>query len=362
MKGFVWCPHCAAPHSLDAKICPTTGRLMRPASGNMRAAAFDDPLLGIDLDRKYRVLSKIGSGGMGDVYEAEAIGIGRRVAIKVAKQGDARLHREAQIVASLHHPNVAAAYDVGRTPHGRSYVVFERLYGETLGARMARGPMSLREAVGITVQILSGLEAAHHIGIVHRDMKPENVYLARRTGLRPIVKILDFGFARDFTGNMEHTSLTRPGHVCGTPAYMAPEQMAGGAVDHRADLFAVGVILFEALTSRAPFGGETKDEIRRNVLCALPLRLTSLRRDVPAGLDEIMWRVFEKHPARRYRTAAVFQNALLRALDLQEDPELCATLARPKFGLPRLNESSTDSSSSVTIPRFAVRDASPTPS
>jgi serine/threonine-protein kinase len=326
------------------------------------ATSAASPLEGVVLDGKYRILGEIGSGGMGSVYEAELIGLRRRVAIKIAKNADARLHREAQLVATLHHPNICTAFDVGRTPWGGPYVVLERLYGETLAARIRRGPLALREAVEIVTQILSGLQAAHGAGIVHRDIKPENIFLVSRPGLAPSVKILDFGFARDFSGNRDMTTITKPGYICGTPQYMAPEQLVAGTVDHRADLFAVGTILFQALTCRAPFEGRTPQEIRRNILCSFPERLTRLRKDVPRELDEILWRALGKHPAQRYRNAVVFQHALIRALDLEEPSDMRDTIDHPRARLPSLGSSSSNpSSDSTTVPVLVSRESSVSP-
>lgn len=344
VKGFLWCPHCGDPHSLTERECPVTRQPFQVHVARRHGRALR-PAFGVVLDGKYRLLAKIGAGGMGTVFEAESLSLRRRLAVKIATRADARLEREAQLVSSLHHPNVCAAYDVGTTPWGATYVVLERLYGTTLAHRMRQGPMRTREVVEIVVQVLSGLEAAHAAGIVHRDMKPANVFLVERNGLAPAVKVLDFGFARDFVGSRDLTSITQPGWVCGTPAYMAPEQKRGKAVDHRADIYAVGIILFEALAER-PLTQLSTDSFRR--LLTSERRLELLRSNLPKAIADVVSRALAEEPGCRFPSAIAFQQALLRAMEtsrhLEREPWM------PAERLPRLADSETDSAS--TLPKL----------
>lgn len=312
-KGFRWCPHCKRPHSLSDRLCALTGR---PLDGSLHHATGGtvSSLVGTVLGGKYRVLQLLGSGGMGQVFEAENIHIKRLVAIKVVSstagpQAVLRLEREAQHVAAIQHPNICDVYDFGRTPHGGPYVVFERLFGETLGARMRTlGQLSVRKALDIFSQILSGLQAAHAARIVHRDLKPQNVFLVDRVGCPPLVKLVDFGFAQDLSAR--GARITRPGHLCGTVQYMSPEQLRAEPLDHRSDLFAVGTMLYEALSSRHPFEAQTRVELQANILHASPPSLRARRPDVPRELEEIIMWALARSPSERPQSAIELQRAL----------------------------------------------------
>jgi serine/threonine-protein kinase len=254
---------------------------------------------------------------MGKVYEAENIHLKRLVAVKVVA-GDARsealqrLEREARIVASIQHPNVCDVHDVGRVPGGSPYVVFERLFGQTLAARAAGGQLPIREVIGIFAQLLSGLHAAHSMNIVHRDLKPENIFLVERAGCDPLVKVMDFGFARDLTITDE-VPLTRPGKMCGTMQYMAPEQLRAERADHRSDLFAVGIMLYEALAGRHPFEAASAVELQINILRATPRPLRVRRPMASKELEDLVAWTLSRAPSERPSSALELQRALLSA-------------------------------------------------
>jgi hypothetical protein len=258
----------------------------------------------------YEIVAPLGAGGMGEVYRARDVRLGRDVALKVMASrlaGNAealeRFKREARAVAALSHPNVLALFDYGESD-GTVFAVAELLEGETLRTRLAAGALSQRKAVEVAVQIARGLAAAHERGITHRDLKPENVFLTRDGH----VKILDFGLARligagHATIESESPTLARPtdpGRVMGTAGYMSPEQVRGEAADHRSDLFAFGTILYEMLAGRRAFPGDSAVEIMTATLREEPRELPA---SVPPALERIVGHCLEKRPEERFRSA-----------------------------------------------------------
>ncbi len=269
----------------------------------------------------YEIANLIGVGGMGEVYRAHDTRLGRDVAIKVlpgafAQDTDrlARFEREAKSIAALSHQNILAIHDTG-THDGHMFVVTELLEGETLRARMQQGPMPVRKATDIAMQIARGLAAAHDKGIVHRDLKPENVFL-REDGH---VKILDFGLARSTVSSSGATetvaAITDPGTVMGTVGYMAPEQMRGQAVDARTDLFALGTVLYEMLSGQRAFKGDTAADTMIAIVKEDPTELTALRPDVPPALHRIVRHCLEKNPVERFQSARDVAFALESSTD-----------------------------------------------
>jgi serine/threonine protein kinase/tetratricopeptide (TPR) repeat protein len=283
----------------------------------------------------YEVLACLGAGGMGEVYRARDTRLDRDVAVKVLPErlaqdanALARFQREVKAVAVLSHPNILAIYDVG-TEQGVTYAVMELLEGQTLGGRLKGRLLDWREAAEIGASIADGLAAAHAKGIVHRDIKPENVFLTSGGGL----KILDFGLARliDKTapppGAPELPSLeTLPGVVLGTMAYMSPEQVRGQPADARSDLFALGCVLYEMVTGRRPFLGETTADTMAAILYESPTPLSQSGRERPTELDRLIHRCLEKDPARRFgsarEVAGVLRGLGRRALTTQAAQQL----------------------------------------
>jgi len=244
---------CGVTHPADALFCAACG-----------SALTDDPRLGRLVLGRYRLLAEIGSGGMGVVYRAEQrIGrFTRTVAVKLlhsdlvnAPSVRARFARECEVVAELSHPNTVTFYDYGTTEDGSIAIVMEYVEGETLAKRLERGPLAPREALRIARAIAGSLSEAHALGIVHRDLKPDNVLLYPRPGEPDGVKVLDFGVAKRLP--TQHTptpyAISFHGEVLGTPAYMSPEQITGGAVDARSDVYAMGVLLYEMVSGGLPF-------------------------------------------------------------------------------------------------------------
>ncbi len=249
----------------------------------------------------YRIVDRIGSGGMSEVFKAEDTRLGRVVAIKLISAGltgdeaaKERFFQEARTVSSLDHHHICTLHDVGESSDGRLFLVMAYYDGETLSRRIRRGPMPFAEALDVGYKVALGLARAHEIGIVHRDMKPGNVML---TGRRE-VKVLDFGIAKLATAGHE---LTQPGTVMGTAAYMSPEQASGRAVDHRTDVWALGVVLFEMLTGDRPFQGESALAVIHSILHHDPIAAFQLPTGAPEGLRALLLRALAKDPVLRYR-------------------------------------------------------------
>jgi Tol biopolymer transport system component/tRNA A-37 threonylcarbamoyl transferase component Bud32 len=278
------------------------------------ACCSDDrltPVIGASL-LHYKIIEKIGVGGMGEVYRAQDTKLGRDVAIKILPSAFARhpervarLRREAQILAALNHPNIAAIYDLGEE-QGNWFLVLELVPGITLAERIARGALSVREALPVCQQIAEALEAAHEKGILHRDLKPANVKITPEGR----VKLLDFGLAKtddaSSSGSPEshddatQTGLSEPGRVIGTAAYMSPEQVRGRSLDKRSDIWAYGCVAYETLTGRPLFGGASASDIMAAILRDDP-ELTNLPADTPAGVSLLLERCLRRDPARRLR-------------------------------------------------------------
>jgi serine/threonine-protein kinase len=278
-------------------------------------------IIGRVIGDKYGVTGLIGEGGMGAVYEAEHLAIGRLVAVKVlhprnAQKRDAisRLQHEARVVGTIGHPNICEIYDMGRLEDGSPYLVMERLQGETLAQRIDRdGPVPYLELIDMVIQVLSALIAAHEKGVIHRDLKPDNIFLTERSGMPSVAKLLDFGISK--ASGIEDTAvnLTKSGMVMGTPYYMAPEQARGERMlDHRVDLWAVGVILYEALTGRRPFVAKNYNALLVHILTSRHRPLADLAPHLPAPLGAVVDRALSKMREDRFQSAAEFQETLLR--------------------------------------------------
>ncbi len=250
----------------------------------------------------YKILSKLGEGGMGVVYKAEDIRLHRTVALKVLppeltrdREAKTRFMHEARAASALQHHNICTIHEIDETPQGQLFICMDCYEGETLGERIARGPLSVREAVGIASQVAEGLSEAHHAGMVHRDIKPANI-LITRSG---VAKILDFGVAK-LAGQ---TKVTKTGMTVGTVAYMSPEQARGGEVDERTDIWSLGVMMYEMLAGWAPFRGDVEAALLYSIVNQDPEAVTALRPDVPIELERVVMRSLAKDPEKRYASA-----------------------------------------------------------
>ncbi|MBN2241408.1 MAG: serine/threonine-protein kinase [Acidobacteria bacterium] len=280
----------------------------------------------------YAVSALIGRGGMGEIYMADDLNLGRKVALKFlpdAFAGDpermARLEREAKLLASLNHPNIAAIYGIEQI-EGKRFLAMEYVDGQTLAQRTGKGAIPAEEALAICRQIAEGLEAAHEKGVIHRDLKPANVMVTEGDK----VKILDFGLAKALSDETQIVdssqsptlteAMTRPGVILGTAAYMSPEQAKGKAVDKRADLWAFGCILYECLTGKRAFEGETVTETLASVLRNEP-DWQALPETTPSSIRTLLRRCLQKDLARRYRDAAVVRIEIEDALAFPQKPQ-----------------------------------------
>ncbi len=287
----------------------------------------------------YQIISKIGAGGMGDVYRARDARLGRDVAIKVLpdhlSQDSDRLKRfelEARATSALSHPNIVSVFDVG-TDNGRFYVVAELLEGANLRQVIREGPIPLRKLIAQAGQIALGMAAAHSQGVIHRDLKPENIFVTRDGR----IKILDFGLAKLVAtatpdDRSQTVSMTQPGMLAGTAGYMSPEQVRGEAVDARSDIFSFGAVLYEMCTGKRAFDGETAVETMTAILRSVPPSPRLANPNVPIALDEIVQRCLEKKPESRFQSASDLAFALETLTGTLSEKGLASTL-RP--GLPR---------------------------
>ncbi len=259
----------------------------------------------------YQIFEKLGGGGMGVVYRALDGRLNRTVALKflppdLTRDDEARERfvHEAQAASALDHPNICTIYEIDTTPDGRMFLALAYYEGETVKKRIDRGPLSVAEALDIAMQVAQGLVKAHESGIVHRDIKPANLMLTKDG----TVKILDFGIAK-LSGV---TGLTRTGVAVGTVSYMAPEQLKGGTVDHRVDVWALGVVLYEMLTGVNPFHRDHESGVINAILNEEPRRLTDLRAGVPHRVGHVVARALDKDAGGRYATAAELRDDLAR--------------------------------------------------
>jgi tRNA A-37 threonylcarbamoyl transferase component Bud32 len=278
--------------------------------------AVTDTLINTLFDGRYRILRKLGSGGMANVYLAEDEELGRQVAIKILNDRHAsddqfveRFRREAKNAAGLSHPNIVSVYDRGEA-EGTYYIAMEYLEGRSLKDRIVEdGPLPISAAIEVTRQILHAVGFAHRRGIVHRDIKPHNVLLADDGTAEgeSRFKVTDFGISRTTSSQM-----TEAGSIVGTAQYLSPEQARGAAVDQRSDIYSVGIVLYELLAGRLPFTGETPLEIAMKHLSEVPKPPSEIRPEIPADLDMVVLRALAKDPEDRFQSAEEMERELGR--------------------------------------------------
>src|SRR6059058_1836101 len=295
-------------------------------------AVTGDTLIDSVFDGRYRIIRKLGAGGMANVYLAEDQELGRRVAIKILDDRHAaddsfieRFRREAKNAAGLSHPNIVSIYDRGEA-EGTYYIAMEYLDGRSLKELIvSRGPAPIPIAIDYARQILTALRFAHRNGIVHRDIKPHNVLVDAEGRL----KVTDFGIARAGTSQM-----TEAGSIIGTAQYLSPEQAKGAPVDQTSDVYSVGIVLYEMLTGKVPFSGDTPVEIAMKHLSAPPEPPSVKRAEIPRELDLVVMRALPKDPHERYQTAEEMDADLARvasgaAVSPATEEAATAIIARP---------------------------------
>jgi serine/threonine-protein kinase len=316
----VACKHCGESHPPNVSRCPVTGREIgtpHPAAGLT---------IGQALDGKYRIIREIGRGAMGVVYEGLHIALDRRVAVKTLRHemsNDAdlatRFQREARAASAIGHPHIIDVFDLGRTPDGLLFMVMELLDGKPLATLLQQTPlMPVPLAVNLMNQVLGGLAAAHKHGIVHRDLKPDNIFIIDTEDRPNFVKIVDFGIAKKLAPrqpgqvNPAAMSGTMVGTVMGTPLYMSPEQAIGqvAEIDHRTDIYAAGVVLYEMLCGRTPFQGHGYAAILGAVLEGKYPPPRSLRPDIPPAIEAAIVRAVDRDIQKRFPSAAAMRDAI----------------------------------------------------
>ncbi len=335
-EGIAYCPKDGARLVSLSKMATAAGGLPRgagqtDAEGAASVAAEDTEadLTGRTIAQRYEVLRRLGEGGMGVVYEAVDNRLEKRVAIKVlredfARRSDvvARFTQEAKSVARIKHENVLDVTDYGQTEDGSFYIAMELLVGTDLADVLQKTQVvELSRAVAITIQVCRALSSAHGKGIVHRDLKPENVFLVTSDDGREVVKIVDFGIAqmKDMTGQSVDSSrkLTRTGMIFGTPEYMSPEQAAGKSIDHRVDIYATGIILYEMFAGRVPFVGDTFMGVLTQHMFeqAPPIKSYRPATDVTPEIEAVIGRAIAKDPGQRYQSMQELTDDLVAVRD-----------------------------------------------
>jgi len=303
--------------------------LAPPKSGDKAAQA--DALL----DGRYRIDHLLGEGGMGAVYLASHVGLGRQVAIKFLhadlisrEEVVGRFYREAQAAAAIRHKNIIEVFDVGMSPKGEPFLVMEFLEGESLAGLLKRvGPLDLAAACAVMEPVLQALQVAHRKGIVHRDLKPDNIFLAHQHGEPPVVKIIDFGISKFTQGELDKWR-TKTGSVMGTPAYMSPEQARGSAgLDHRTDIYSMGTILFEMLTGALPFAGTNFAEYLSAMLVDEPRAPQSVYADFPVAAEPVLRKALAKNPDQRFQNATEMLEGLTALPGYDAHPERLSLFA-----------------------------------
>ena len=367
IDGAASCPHCSKPCGTDVQYCPSCGFPI----GTLPKKE-GDKFIGTTLPAGYHILDLIGVGGMGRVYRAEQSVLGRTVAVKIihphllADENSAvRFLTEARAASQLNHPNSISVFDFGRTDDGQPYLVMELLRGRDLGMVVhEEGELPLARIIDVLRQVLAALGEAHELGIVHRDLKPENIILqpTRRGG--DLVKVLDFGLAK-LKADVPGPSVTSPGIVCGTPDYMAPEQGRGDNIDGRSDLYAVGVILFQLLTGRLPFEGDSPTQVVMMHLTvpAPDPRQAAPRREISDTIAEVVKKALAKLPDDRYPDAHHFSDALEAALSKEHSApsiQLTSTGSAPSLVSGEVLECEA-CGYSVPRARFCCECAAPLP-
>lgn len=288
----------------------------------MTGAAPVDPLVGHTLDEKYRLEERLGVGGMGTVYRARHLLIDRPVAVKVLNQrfvGDeaarTRFRREARAAGRLQHANAVTVTDFGESHDGYVYLVMELLEGRTLRDVLAKeAPLDAARAVSLMMQISAAVAAAHDAGIIHRDLKPANIFIVQRAEVPAVVKVLDFGIAKLAAESLdedEPMTLTQLGAMIGTPRYMSPEQCNGAELTPAADVYSLGVILYEMLTGTVPFSGSTPLAIAMKHTSETPRNPREFVPTIPAALEEVVLHTLQKGPQDRPANAAEFRKELV---------------------------------------------------
>jgi serine/threonine-protein kinase len=364
------CAHCGSQYVERMVFCPRDGKRLEripepgeagffPAYAQSSENALStepDPLLGRTIADHYKLVAKIGQGGMGVVYKAEHVRITRPSAIKILNpeyagnpEFVARFGREAELASRINHPNAVGIYDVGEEEDGLVYIAMEYVDGELLSKIIKReGPLTLDRVVKITRQVADALDAAHELDIVHRDLKPDNIMICQRRGKNDWVKVVDFGIAKRAHHGVGYQNLTRRGLVLGTPEYMAPEQLLREPLDIRSDIYSLGLVAYRMLTGKLPFEGPTPQSRMIKKLTDPPLSLKSVRPQlrVSPQVEAVIMKALATDRRNRYPTSVEFAAALERAA---ESNAVYAVLAGDEGTSWDIDEAETQASESASM-------------
>ena len=294
------CPKCHHDNPEDTVYCGKCATSLKPSKDISTTESFETPKPSKNIVGKYKLMGSLGSGGMGIVYKAEDTKLKRTVALKflpqeLTRDDEAKLRfvQEAQAASALEHNNICTIHEVDETEDGQMFIVMACYDGETLKAKIEKGPLMIEEAIDITLQVAKGLSKAHKKEIIHRDIKPANVMITSDR----VVKILDFGLAK-LTGQ---TRITKTATTMGTIAYMSPEQTRGEEVDHRTDIWSLGVMLYQMVTGQLPFKGDYEQAVVYSILNQEPEPMHKLRDDIPAEVEEVVQKSLQKNGEKRYQ-------------------------------------------------------------
>lgn len=315
------CPTCGKNYSSDLKICPEDQSPLQ-ADATIAESAPTDPLVGRTLDDKYYLEERLGIGGMGTVYRARHLLIDRPVAVKVLNQrfvedeaARTRFRREARAAGRLQHTNAVTVTDFGESRDGYVYLVMELLEGRNLRDVLAKeAPLDVARSVSLMLQISAAVAAAHEAGIIHRDLKPANIFIVQRADVPAVVKVLDFGIAKlaaESYDDDDPNPLTQIGAMIGTPRYMSPEQCNGAELTPAADVYSLGIILYEMLTGTVPFSGTSPLAIAMKHTSEAPRRPRDFVSSIPPALEQAVLHALEKRQQDRPSNAAEFREELL---------------------------------------------------
>jgi TonB family protein len=368
------CQNCNQVFIDSSRFCPRDGgnleevqsdlttRAGQPATGTQ--ANLDEMMIGRVLAGRYRLLSKIGQGGMGAVYKGEHVKMNRSTAIKVLTSDlssnpefVARFEREAEMASRIEHPNAVSIYDFGEAEGGLVYLAMEFLDGQSLSDIIKQeAPLPLDRVVSIACQAAEALDVAHRLGIVHRDFKPDNVMACRKTGRleNEMVKVLDFGIAKQTLTEHGQAALTQTGFVLGTPQYMSPEQVAGENLDGRSDLYSLALVTYEMLSGAFPFAGTSAQSVvvKRLLEHPTPLSKANPHLDLPPEVEPVIMKALARNPDDRYRSTAEFAADLKRAAQTRPKTILASALATVPMEVPlteTLNQTKQQESGAIAV-------------
>ena len=318
------CPTCGRHYSPGVQFCPEDNSPLQ-ADATIADAAPPDPLIGHTLDDKYLIEERMGIGGMGTVYRARHLLIDRAVAVKVLnprfvedEAAQTRFRREAKAAGRLQHPNAVTVTDFGQTTDGYVYIVMELLLGRNLRDVLAKeAPLDPARAVSMMLQVTAAVFAAHQAGIIHRDLKPANIFIVQNSEVPSVVKVLDFGIAKLAAESLDEDdpTITMVGAMIGTPRYMSPEQCNGEELTPAADVYSLGVILYEMLTGMVPFSGSTPLAIALKHSSDAPRAPREIVPSIPIELEQVVLHALEKLPEDRPANAGILHRDLTETAD-----------------------------------------------